>query len=510
MNPTPATLSISLVSHTNVGKTALARTLLGRDIGEVRDAAHVTELAEPHLLLESAEGDRLLLWDTPGFGDSQRLAQRLAQAGNALGWLLTEVWDRWRDRAFWASQRAIRHVLAEADVALYLVNAAEAPEDAGYLASELQVLGLLGKPVLVLLNQLGPPGSAADEALQLQQWQAHLASLAARPGSAQVQAVLPLDAFARCWVQEAVLLQAVAAALPSAHQPAMARLSAAWAARQRSVWQQAMAVLAQRLGRAARDHEALVGGSWRAPLQRLGAALGLPAGDADPQAHAMASLASRLDADIRSSTDALIHLHGLGGSASGDVLDQLARHFARRQPVSEGKAALWGGAVAGALAGLKADILSGGLTLGGGLLAGGVLGALGAAGAARGVNRIRGIQQPLLAWDDVVLDKLLRSALLGYLAVAHHGRGRGNWRASEPPAAWGEAVDAALASHRGAVQALWQQRAAWLADTAMADVPSAWQAALLSLLHETSGEALRTLYPQAARSAGLSPGQRSR
>ena len=178
----PTDLSLSLVSHTNAGKTTLARTLLGRDIGEVRDAAHVTETAEPHVMVDSPAGDRLLLWDTPGFGDSQRLARRLAQAGSPLGWVMTEVWDRWRDRAFWASQRAIRHVLGQADVALYLVNAAEAPEDAGYLAAELQVLALLGKPVIVLLNQLGEPGTPADEAAQLQRWQAHLAGLAGLAG----------------------------------------------------------------------------------------------------------------------------------------------------------------------------------------------------------------------------------------------------------------------------------------------------------------------------------------
>ena len=56
-----AELSLSLVSHTNVGKTTLARTLLGRDIGEVRDEAHVTETAEPHRLIDSPAGDRLLL-----------------------------------------------------------------------------------------------------------------------------------------------------------------------------------------------------------------------------------------------------------------------------------------------------------------------------------------------------------------------------------------------------------------------------------------------------------------
>ncbi len=78
---TPAnTVSLSLVSHTNAGKTTLARTLLGRDIGEVRDAPHVTEFADAHVLVETDAGDRLLLWDTPGFGDSVRLVQRLRQS----------------------------------------------------------------------------------------------------------------------------------------------------------------------------------------------------------------------------------------------------------------------------------------------------------------------------------------------------------------------------------------------------------------------------------------------
>ena len=92
MNATPgartadaAQVELSLVSHTNAGKTTLARTLLGRDIGEIRDAAHVTEIAEGHVLIDSPAGDRLSLWDTPGFGDSHRLARRLEQSGSPIG-----------------------------------------------------------------------------------------------------------------------------------------------------------------------------------------------------------------------------------------------------------------------------------------------------------------------------------------------------------------------------------------------------------------------------------------
>ena len=102
------TLALALVSHTNAGKTTLARTLLGRDIGEVRDAPHVTEFSDVHVLVETPAGERLTLWDTPGFGDSVRLARRLRGIGNPLVRFLAEHWDRWRDRPLWASQQALR------------------------------------------------------------------------------------------------------------------------------------------------------------------------------------------------------------------------------------------------------------------------------------------------------------------------------------------------------------------------------------------------------------------
>jgi len=500
------TVSLSLVSHTNVGKTTLARTLLGRDIGEVRDEAHVTESAEAHLLIESPAGDRLLLWDTPGFGDSLRLARRLAQAGNPIGWFLTEVWDRWRDRAFWSSQRALRHVLGEADVVLYLVNASEAPEDAGYLDAELQVLALVGKPVIALLNQLGPDDTMAAR------WRIHLA---AAPG---VKAVLALDAFTRCWVQEDVLWRAVADAVPHPDHAAILHLQAAWRERQTAIWRSAMAELARRLARAALDVEAVEADGWRGPLRKVGGVLGKAFGmrgeaPESAQERAMAALAERLDEDLRRSIDRLIALHGLDGRAGGEVLAKLARHYALRQPVGEGRAALWGGVVSGALAGLKADVASGGLTLGGGLLAGGVIGALAGAGVARGVNVVRGLDRPQVAWDVKVLDALLANALLGYLAVAHHGRGRGAWVDEAPPPRWTAAVQDALDARRTAVDALWARRGDLLGRAAAALAAVAGEAARASqdqdigaatqgLLESASAEILARLYPEG--SAALS------
>ena len=133
MNAPVVHVQFALISHTNNGKTTLARTLVGMDVGEVRDAAHVTVFAESHTLLVTPEGDSLQLWDTPGFGDSVRLLRRLAKTGNPIGWFLREVVDRYRDRTFWLSQNALRTAKDTADVVLYLVNSSEHPRDAGYL-----------------------------------------------------------------------------------------------------------------------------------------------------------------------------------------------------------------------------------------------------------------------------------------------------------------------------------------------------------------------------------------
>ena len=484
------TIALSLISHTNVGKTTLARTLLGRDIGEVRDAEHVTHTAERHVLVQALNGDileRLELWDTPGFGDSERLAKRLAQGNNALGWFMSEVWDRIQNRDFWFTQRAVRHILDEADVVLYLINASKAPEDVAYLDAELKVLDLIGKPVIVLLNQLGAPSTPDEAAAELKQWQRRVGQ------SKCVKDVLLLDAFTRCWVQEGRLLQAVAAVIPHSadRQAEFSRLSTAWQTRNHQRWQAAMDVLAQRLTRAAQDREVLTDAGWTDKLKEAGAvlgkAMGLPGGTHSPKELAMTRLAQRLDTDIRTSMDALIALHHLDGHAGSAVLTRLAEHYALQTPQSEGKAALWGGVVTGALMGLKADILSGGLTLGGGMLAGGVLGALGGAGLARGYNLVKGVDQPTVAWTPEVLDGLTRSALLGYLAVAHFGRGRGAWTETEPPAFWETRIDAALAPHLNDLHALWARAAERSAHQVQTD--------LKALLLKTSQTLLRGLYP---------------
>ena len=204
----PRRVVLSLISHTNVGKTTLARTLLRRDVGEVLDQAHVTDATERFVLFEGPGGEQVVLSDNPGFGDSVRLLRRLRGLPDPLAWLVGQVWDRFAERPLFCSQQAIRHVREEADLVLYLVNASEDPVSAGYVAPELELLAWIGRPVVLLLNQTGVPGDRAAQERDSARWR-ELA--AAHP---VVRDVLPLDAFTRCWVQEGLLYARLAELAP--------------------------------------------------------------------------------------------------------------------------------------------------------------------------------------------------------------------------------------------------------------------------------------------------------
>lgn len=473
--PAPAALTLSLISHTNVGKTTLARTLLKRDIGQVRDEPHVTEVNEAHTMFTNDAGEILRLWDTPGFGDSARLLKRLKQTSgyNPVGWFLGQVWDRVKNRPLWCSQQAVKNVREDADVVLYLVNAGENPDDAPYVAMEMEILGYIAKPVIVLLNQ-----TRADEGQEhrlAEAWRQHLRAFS------HVKAVLNLDAFARCWVQEDRLLTTVVEVLPPAHQAVARRLAVGWRERNERIFVAAMERLAAHLARTATDREALEpSGGLRRLIDTV---TRRPDGRAQAATQA---LAKRLDADVLEMMDALISLHGLDGRATGEILRTLKEHVVATRMVDETAASVMGGLVSGALSGLAADFLAGGLTFGGGAVLGALLGALGAKGLARGYNLVRTGGQEEVRWSPEVLDSLFRLALLRYLAVAHYGRGRGPFTDSPHPPRWirelGTVMDERDDIRRTLAEATPAQRAAA-------------ERRLKEQLQETGRAVLQRLYP---------------
>lgn len=475
-----STIALSLISHTNAGKTTLARTLLAQSVGEVRDAAHVTIQSTAYPLIESPQGDQLVLWDTPGFGDSARLAKRLRQHGNPIGWFMSQVWDRFRDQAFWLNQLAVRNTREQADVVLYLVNAAEEPGDAGYLGPELSVLEWIGKPVIVLLNQTGARRPREEEQREEARWRSLLRQWP------QVKAVLTLDAFARCWVQEFALFDSVIAVLGPVQRSAFARLSLSWRARRMAQFDQSMRVLTVPLAHAACDHEPLAPTGLREKVMRV---TGMVRGKEGPaQAAAMAAMATRLASGLKDSMQQLIAIHGLEGKAAIEVVEQVARDVQVDAPLDESRAALVGGAMSGALTGVAADLATGGLSFGAGMLTGAILGALGGAGLARGFNTIRRKSQTVIRWDPGFLQQQVTAAVLRYLAVAHYGRGRGEWQQRVYPPFWHELARTTVSDHVDALDQVWELRegdAGVLADT------------LMQVIADMSRAALENLYPGA-------------
>jgi len=441
------TVTLSLISHTNVGKTTLARTLLRREIGEVRDQPHVTTIAEAHVLIETAEA-RLLLWDTPGFGDTVRLMTRLRHEGDPIGWVLHQAWDRLLNRPLWCSQEAIRNIRDEADVVLYLVNATEDPEGAGYVTPELELLSWMRRPVLILLNQVG----VEDAGQAVERWQRHLAPFAVVGG------VLPLDAFSRAWVEESLVLERVAGLLDGDKRAAMDRLLRAWNDRNLRVFDASIEAIARYLAQIGGDREAIgspgAHASWM--HERLSDLRALSRADRE---RAMGALFDRVQAATRLLMERLIELHQLTGESQAQVERRLEdAAVPRHDAINPTTGAIAGGTVSGLLAGLGADVLAGGLSLGGGAIAGAMLGALGGY-AFGGVYKLATGGESGIQFQPAALDRLAREAVLRYLLVAHHGRGRGDYADLDYPAHWASEVDTRVALRLDALHTAWRQAA---------------------------------------------------
>ena len=471
-----ATVTFSLISHTNVGKTTLARTLLRRDVGDALDQSHVTDVAEAWPMIET-DGARLVLWDTPGFGDTARLLKRLKTSGQSLRWLVTQLWDRFRDRPLWCSQQAVRNVQEEADIVLYLVNAAERPESAVYVAMEMEILTWIGKPVVLLLNQTGPPRAAIEEELEEADWRLHLKRFPI------VKTVIGLDAFARCWVQEGELMNLIQPLLAADKQETFSTLRRAWEARHLEVFHRSMEVLAGPLAENAADQ---VDVSKESFLQKLG--VGRRELN-DQMEQARLQLSTRLAERSVVAMDQLIALHSLEGRSAQQVHPAGGESFGVPRKINESLWSAVGGALTGAAGGIVAELKTGGLLLGGGALAGILLGGTGSYLLARGFNLTRG-EDHAVRWTEEHFAAQLEIALLCYLAVAHYGRGRGEWQDSEPPVLWRQAVRDATAAHRRGLDRLWKA-----AGNKNAPVESLRHDAR-KILTTCTTELLRRLYPR--------------
>lgn len=249
---------------------------------------------------------------------------------------------------------------------------------------------------------------------------------------------VPLQRRADGWLPEGRLLQALQAALDG--DPRLLRLADSWTRRAQAAFDADLATLAATLARIA---------AMRAPV----ADEGFLARRSEAEA-ARATLAAMLDTELQAAGAAPALAAALHGK------------------VGEGRAALVGGVVTGALAGLKADLLSGGLTMGGGTLIGAALGALGGAGVARGLNVVRGTDRSYAAWDAEAMAAITETLLLRRLVQAH----------GLPEALARDALATALPPQQRTLATLWNGRSPRDGDAAGTALAAALQPPLGAVL----------------------------
>ena len=442
----PRELVLSLISHTNVGKTALARTLLRRDVGEVADSAHVTTIPEAFTLLEK-EGRVARLWDTPGFGSNlAKLARRLRSNNNPIGWLLHQVWDRRTDKSLWCSQEAIRNVQAESDVVLYLVDASQSPSSIKYVDLEIEVIEWIGKPVLVFLNQAGQRDPERERRNELE-WRAHLSRFDI------VKNVDTLDAFTRCWTEEHHILEKAVEVLEGEKQKSAEVLRDAWIERNLETFDKAIEGMAEWAEFALSDTEPLPKKGIADQIFQL-----LNRSEHNKELDRIQSgMYERLAEKTSKTVNDLIALYGLDGDTAAELEKASKGEFAVNRDVEEPLAATLGGVVSGLVGGLSADLISGGMTFGGGAIVGMLLGGATTYALARGYNLTQ-TGQNMVRWTEAHFLTQIQFLTMLYLAISHYGRGRGIWQ--DPvnnPTHWQEVVQQQLNEESDNWSKLWKK-----------------------------------------------------
>lgn len=373
-------------------------------------------------LVASPTGDLLRMVEVPG-------AAAPPEAPGAGGWLASLRRLAGRSAADREpSESPLAAARQGSDVVLHVAG------EPGDVDAAAALLGWLDKPVLVLLHQ--PAGESSELAVQ-----ARAAPLARQ--------VLPFEDFARCWVQERVLLEAIGDCLPEASREGFARIAAAWEQRNAARLERSMAAVAQHLLFAARRVQEVPSGGLSVkslvPAERHA--------QAGARQSAMDEVVRRLEVSAGEMFSRLRDLHGLEATDAVALQHRLQEKFVVQQAV-HGPQAGMAGAATGAAMGASVDLLVGGLTLGAATALGALVGGGAAYIAAAWKNRSTPGGATVVQLSDEMLQALVEAALLRYLAVAHHASGLP--AAAEPlQPSWQGEVVAAVQAHRDRLVPMW-------------------------------------------------------
>ena len=156
-------INITVVGHTNAGKTSLIRTLLRDDrFGNIDEMAGTTRYVEKSAIY--AGDDAVLnLFDTPGFEDSSALLQALEDLSKTVearlpaDLLRTFITQANHFPDFEQEIKVLRQSI-NSDVLLYIIDVREPL--LGKYRDEVEILSMAGKPILPVFNFIASSSEA--------------------------------------------------------------------------------------------------------------------------------------------------------------------------------------------------------------------------------------------------------------------------------------------------------------------------------------------------------------
>jgi Domain of unknown function (DUF3482)/Protein of unknown function (DUF2868) len=480
----PAHVRLCIFADRAQDQGALLRVLVrNADTSQAATPAKATEVIPAMTAMATDGGDVLDVVTLPIDWQSAFAAPR---AGTAATWM-QRTWGRVRgvtEEQPQSGQPALDAVRAQGDVVLRVVRSV------GELQDSLPLLQWLLRPALVLLRLPGADTARQEQVLSQCRTELHQA------GFAGAQA-LAFDEFARCWIQEPVLLDAIGRAVVPAKQQGYARLCKLWHERSEARLRAAMTALANHLMVAAREREEVLS----APLSLKSL---VRAGDrdsaTDPRRAAMVAVAERLRLSDAEATASLLSVHGLDKGAAENLDHELEEKFTVREGVSSSRAGM-AGAASGAAMGASVDLLTGGLTLGAAAAVGAL--AMGSAAflAAAWRNKSTHTDATVVQLSDEMLQALVEAGLLRYLAVALHSGNDEESNGSAPELFWRSEVVATVEMQRDALARFWAQARA--AGAGAAPAPVAPPLALVELLQGMARRVLGNLHTVVSRSSSV-------
>ncbi|MEX2499434.1 MAG: DUF3482 domain-containing protein [Wenzhouxiangellaceae bacterium] len=389
-------MKLSVVGHTNVGKTSLMRTLM-RDVsfGDVAPGSATTRQVEGARLLAAGK-TAVELFDTPGLEDAGALIEQLdtdaGQRHTGPETIAEFLGSPHAAGRFEQEARVLTQML-DSDAALYVIDAREPV--LGKYQDELAILALCARPILPVLNFVANPHNRTD------QWREALSRVGLHAVAEFDTVVFSLESEARLWRRLATLTDSHAAVLEQLIADREAQ----------AAWQSATAraMLAELLIDAA---------AARRSAER---------GDREAIEHAHRSLREAIARREQRFVEQLLELFRFTEADYRTVPLPIEKGRWQSGPFDPGMLGILGrraggGLAAGAAAGAAVDVATGGLSLGAGTLIGALAGG-GVTGAWQLrrdlVDRMRG-RVSIIA-DDAALTTLAARAFALLAALGQRG-----------------------------------------------------------------------------------------